>query len=61
MTISEDIFRAYDIRGVVENALTPDAAQQIGQAFATEALAQGQKTVVIGRDGRAQVAHRKPG
>jgi phosphomannomutase/phosphoglucomutase len=52
MTISEDIFRAYDIRGVVENALTPDAVQQIGQAFATEALAQGQKTVVIGRDGR---------
>ena len=52
MTISEDIFRAYDIRGVVENALTPDTVQQIGQAFATEALAQGQKTVVIGRDGR---------
>ena len=52
MTISEDIFRAYDIRGVVENALTPDAVQLIGQAFATEALSQGQKTVVIGRDGR---------
>ena len=52
MTISKDIFRAYDIRGVVENALTPDAVQQIGQAFATEALVQGQKTVVIGRDGR---------
>lgn len=52
MTISEDIFRAYDIRGVVKTALTPDATQQIGQAFATEALSQGQKTVVIGRDGR---------
>ncbi len=52
MTITEEIFRAYDIRGVVENALTPDAVQQIGQAFATEALVQGQKTVVIGRDGR---------
>lgn len=52
MTITKDIFRAYDIRGVVENALTPDAVQQIGQAFATEALAQGQSTVVIGRDGR---------
>jgi phosphomannomutase/phosphoglucomutase len=52
MTITEDIFRAYDIRGVVENALTPDAVQQIGQAFATEALTQGQNTVVIGRDGR---------
>jgi phosphomannomutase / phosphoglucomutase len=52
MTITKDIFRAYDIRGVVKNALTPDAVQQIGQAFATEALSQGQKTVVIGRDGR---------
>lgn len=52
MTITKDIFRAYDIRGIVENALTPDAVQQIGQAFATEALSQGQKTVVIGRDGR---------
>ncbi len=52
MTITEDIFRAYDIRGIVETALTPDAVQQIGQAFATEALSQGQNTVVIGRDGR---------
>ncbi len=52
MTITEDIFRAYDIRGIVETALTPDAVELIGQAFATEALAQGQKTVVIGRDGR---------
>ena len=52
MTITKDIFRAYDIRGIVENALTPDAVQQIGQAFATEALSQGQNTVVIGRDGR---------
>jgi len=52
MTITEDIFRAYDIRGIVETALTPDAVQQIGQAFATEALSQNQKTVVIARDGR---------
>ena len=52
MAISEDIFRAYDIRGVVETALTPDAVTQIGQAFATEARAQGQDTVAIARDGR---------
>jgi phosphomannomutase/phosphoglucomutase len=52
MTITEEIFRAYDIRGVVENALTPDAVQQIGQAFATKALSENQKTVVIARDGR---------
>ncbi|HHJ34129.1 MAG TPA: phosphomannomutase/phosphoglucomutase [Gammaproteobacteria bacterium] len=52
MAISEDIFRAYDIRGVVENALTPEAVKKIGQAFATEALSQDQKIVIIGRDGR---------
>jgi phosphomannomutase/phosphoglucomutase len=52
MAISEDIFRAYDIRGIVETALTPDAVTQIGQAFATEARAQGQNSVVIARDGR---------
>jgi phosphomannomutase/phosphoglucomutase len=52
MTISEDIFRAYDIRGIVETALTPEAVRQIGQAFATAALAQNQHTVVIAHDGR---------
>jgi len=52
MAISEDIFRAYDVRGVVETALTPDTVTRIGQAFATEARAQGQSSVVIGRDGR---------
>ena len=52
MAITEDIFRAYDIRGIVETALTPDAVRQIGQAFATEARNQNQGTVVIARDGR---------
>jgi phosphomannomutase/phosphoglucomutase len=52
MAINEDIFRAYDIRGIVETALTPDAVTQIGQAFASESRAQNQDTVVIGRDGR---------
>ena len=52
MTITQDIFRAYDIRGIVETALTPEAAKQIGQAFATESLKQNCDTVVIGRDGR---------
>ncbi len=52
MAISEEIFRAYDIRGIVETALTPEAVSRIGQAFASEARARGQTTVVIGRDGR---------
>jgi len=50
--ITKEIFRAYDIRGVVETALTPEAVRKIGQAFASEALRQKQNTVVIGRDGR---------
>ena len=52
MAISEEIFRAYDVRGIVDTALTTDAVSQIGRAFASEAHAQGQNTVVIGRDGR---------
>ena len=46
------LFKAYDIRGVVETDLTPDAVRNIGQAFASESLAQNCDTVVIGRDGR---------
>jgi phosphomannomutase/phosphoglucomutase len=52
MSITEEIFRAYDIRGIVATALTPDAVEQIGQAFASESLRQNCDTVVIGRDGR---------
>ena len=29
-----EIFKAYDIRGVVETALTPDAVRQIGHSEA---------------------------
>ena len=50
--ITPSIFKAYDIRGIVETDLTPDTVQLIGQAFATESLTQNSKTVVIARDGR---------
>ena len=52
MNITPAIFRMYDIRGVVKNALTPDTVKIIGQAFAAECLAQDCNTVAIGRDGR---------
>jgi len=52
MNIDASIFRAYDIRGVVADALTPDACEQIGRAFGTEALSRGQKVVNLARDGR---------
>ena len=51
-SIDPSIFRAYDIRGVVADALTPAAVEQIGRAFGSEALARGQKTVTLARDGR---------
>jgi phosphomannomutase/phosphoglucomutase len=51
-TIDASIFRAYDIRGVVADALTPAAVEQIGRAFGSESLARGQNKVVLARDGR---------
>ena len=50
--IDDSIFRAYDIRGVVDKTLTVEAVEKIGQAFATVASAKNLNTVVIGRDGR---------
>ena len=46
------IFKAYDIRGVVPDALNTDVAHALGRAFGAEALAQGETTVAVGRDGR---------
>ena len=52
MQISASIFKAYDIRGIVPSTLTEDVALGLGRAFGTIALAQGQTTVAVGRDGR---------
>jgi len=46
------IFRAYDIRGIVGDTLTPQIVSEIGQAIGSEAAAQGQQKVVVARDGR---------
>ena len=46
------IFRAYDIRGIVGDTLTPQIVTEIGQAIGSEAAAQGQQKVVVARDGR---------
>jgi len=47
-----EIFKAYDIRGIVGKTLTPEIVERIGQALGSEALASKQKRFVIGRDGR---------
>src|SRR5690606_21997237 len=46
------IFRAYDIRGVVGDTLTAEAAYWIGRAIGSEGLAKGEPKVAVGRDGR---------
>ncbi|MGR3984312.1 MAG: phosphomannomutase/phosphoglucomutase [Gammaproteobacteria bacterium] len=52
MSFPHQIFRAYDIRGAVETALTPALTEQIGRALGAEARARGVREFVIGRDGR---------
>ncbi len=51
-TVPEAIFRAYDIRGIVDESLFPDTVYQIGRAIGSMAGDQGEQTVIIGRDGR---------
>jgi len=47
-----EIFKAYDIRGIVNKTLTAEAVRAIGQALGSEAVARGQKAIAVGRDGR---------
>jgi phosphomannomutase / phosphoglucomutase len=50
--VPKEIFKAYDIRGIVGKTLTPEIAEAIGHALGSEAVARKQTTMVIGRDGR---------
>ncbi len=47
-----EIFKAYDIRGIVGKTLTPPIVEAIGQAIGSEAVARQQHEIVIGYDGR---------
>jgi phosphomannomutase/phosphoglucomutase len=50
--ISPGIFKAYDIRGVVDTTLTIEAVRAIGAAVGSTAAERGVTQVVVGRDGR---------
>jgi len=52
MKLQTSIFKAYDIRGVVPSSLNPAVALALGRAFGSQALAQGETKVAVGRDGR---------
>ena len=47
-----EIFKAYDIRGIVGRTLTPPIVELIGHAIGSEAAARGQKAIAVGYDGR---------
>ena len=51
-TIPAEIFKAYDIRGIVDKTLTSEGVETIGRAIGSEARARSVKSVVVGRDGR---------
>ena len=52
----QEIFKAYDIRGVVGKSLTREGVRLIGQALGSELLerssAGGRPEIAVGRDGR---------
>ncbi len=52
LNIPQEIFKAYDIRGVVDTALSVDVVTAIGHAIGSEAKARNLTTIAIGRDGR---------
>ena len=52
MQVNASIFKAYDIRGIVDETLDEALAHALGQAFGSRALALGERCVAVGRDGR---------
>jgi phosphomannomutase/phosphoglucomutase len=52
MSINPQIFREYDIRGMVNKDLTPDIVRILGKGFGTHMANSGHKELVVGRDGR---------
>ncbi len=51
-SVAPEIFKAYDIRGIVDRTLTEAAAEVIGRGLGTLGTRKGVKRFVVGRDGR---------
>lgn len=52
VTVEPEIFRAYDIRGIVGQTLSRDVVEVIGRAIGSEAASLGITDLCIGYDGR---------
>jgi phosphomannomutase / phosphoglucomutase len=63
LKVQRNIFREYDIRGLVDKELTDETALGIAKAFGTYVQRQGKKVIAVGRDVRltsdrfAEIAH----
>nr|WP_269751316.1 phosphomannomutase/phosphoglucomutase [Azospira inquinata] len=51
-SLPAEIFKAYDIRGIVGKTLTPDVVRAIGQGLGSLARERRQTAIAVGRDGR---------
>ncbi|HOJ52277.1 MAG TPA: phosphomannomutase/phosphoglucomutase [Syntrophales bacterium] len=56
MNINREIFREYDVRGVVDKDLTEDVIYQLGRAVGTLGKSEGVKNMTVGRDCRLSSA-----
>jgi phosphomannomutase/phosphoglucomutase len=52
VNVPAEIFRTYDIRGVVGRSLTPDIVRQIGRALGSMGRSRGAPVFAVCRDGR---------
>ncbi len=52
MKLPAEIFKAYDIRGVVDDTITEEITFEIGKSIGSEIIESGNSEIVIGRDGR---------
>ena len=52
MKVTPSVFKAYDIRGIVGQSIDERFARHLGRAFGSQALAEGERAVAVGRDGR---------
>ncbi len=50
--MNPEVFREYDVRGVVDQDLNPDFARELGQAIGAYALRHQVRTMTVGRDCR---------
>ena len=52
MKVNSEIFRAYDIRGIVDEELTEEGIFHIGKALGSYLLSEGRSSLLTARDGR---------